>query len=744
MRNINIIMSSPVETFAFQAEINQLMSLIINTFYSNKDIFLRELISNSSDALDKIRHNSLVDKTVLDSHSELTIKIIPDKANKTLTILDSGIGMTKSDMITNLGTIAQSGTKGFMEAMKSQGDINMIGQFGVGFYSAYLVAERVVVTSKNNDDEQYVWESNAGGSFTIKKDDSGVDLGRGTKITCYLKEDQLDYLEESRIKELVKKHSEFINYPISLYVEKTVSKEVELEEGEGEGKEGEAPCEKCDPEIEEVKDEDLANIEKMTEAETEAETEAKAETKKTKTVEEVVSEYVLLNKQKPIWSKKPDTVSKEEYASFYKSLTNDWEDHLAVKHFSVEGQLEFTGLLFVPKRAPFDLFEPNTKKNGHIKLYVRRVFITDDCEELIPEWLKFVRGVVDSEDLPLNISREMLQQNKILKVIKKNIVKKCLDLFAEIKANDEDYAKFYEQFSKNIKLGIHEDSSNREKLSELLMFHSTKSGQKMVSLSDYVANMPSSQTQIYYITGESLKAVVNSPFIEQCKMRNLEVLFMIDPIDEYCVQQLKEYQGKSLVCVTKEGLTFERSEDDKQKWEACVNEFKPLTEKIKEILGPNVEKVVLSQRVVNSPCVLVTGDYGWTANMERIMKAQALRDTNNSYMMSKKIMEINPHHSIIKSLKERIKSADNEPMIRDLVSLLYESSLISSGFSIEEPGTFVNRINNMIKLGLSLDDDDEKTVDAKEDCKEDAKEGEVKKEDVNANEDTETHMEELD
>ena len=752
LRSIIIIMSSPVETFAFQAEINQLMSLIINTFYSNKDIFLRELISNSSDALDKIRHHSLVDKSVLDTHSELTIQIIPDKANKTLTILDTGIGMTKSDMITNLGTIAQSGTKGFMEAMKSQGDINMIGQFGVGFYSAYLVAERVVVTSKNNDDDQYVWESNAGGSFTVTKDDTGVALGRGTKITCYLKEDQLDYLEENRIKELVKKHSEFINYPISLYVEKTVSKEVEEDEDEedtkdkedeGEGEEG--ACEKCEtdePEIEEVKDEDLANIEKMTEA--------KAKAKKTKTVEEVVSEYVLLNKQKPIWSKKPETVSSEEYASFYKSLTNDWEEHLAVKHFSVEGQLEFTGLLFVPKRAPFDLFEPNTKKHGHIKLYVRRVFISDDCEDLIPEWLKFVRGVVDSEDLPLNISREMLQQNKILKVIKKNIVKKCLDLFAELKNNSEseDYTKFYEQFSKNIKLGIHEDSSNREKLSELLMFHSTKSGQKMVSLSDYVANMSSSQTQIYYITGESLKSVVNSPFIEKCKMRNLEVLFMIDPIDEYCVQQLKEYQGKSLVCVTKEGLTFNFDEDEKQKWETCVNDFKPLTEKIKEILGQNVEKVVLSQRVVNSPCVLVTGDYGWTANMERIMKAQALRDTNNSYMMSKKIMEINPNHSIIKSLKERVKSANNEPMIRDLVSLLYESSLISSGFSIEEPATFVNRINNMIKLGLSLDDDDEKSVDTKEDCKEDAKadakEEEVKEEDVNVDEDAESHMEELD
>ena len=728
-------MSSPVETFAFQAEINQLMSLIINTFYSNKDIFLRELISNSSDALDKIRHHSLVDKSVLDTHNELQIQIIPDKANKTLTILDTGIGMTKSDMITNLGTIAQSGTKGFMEAMKSQGDINMIGQFGVGFYSAYLVAERVVVTSKNNDDEQYVWESNAGGSFTVTKDDTGVALGRGTKITCYLKDDQLDYLEESRIKELVKKHSEFINYPISLFVEKTVSKEVEEEEEGDEGGEDEGACEKCEtdePEIEEVKDEDLANIERM------------AKEKKTKTVEEVVTEYVLLNKQKPIWSKKPESVSSEEYASFYKSLTNDWEEHLAVKHFSVEGQLEFTGLLFVPKRAPFDLFEPNTKKNGHIKLYVRRVFISDECEDLIPEWLKFVRGVVDSEDLPLNISREMLQQNKILKVIKKNIVKKCLELFAELKDNEEDYAKFYEQFSKNIKLGIHEDASNREKLSDLLMFHSTKSGSKMVSLKDYVANMPSSQTQIYYITGESLKSVVNSPFIEKCKMRNLEVLFMIDPIDEYCVQQLKEYEGKSLVCVTKEGLTFDVDEDEKQKWETCVNDFKPLTEKIKEILGPNVEKVVLSQRVVNSPCVLVTGDYGWTANMERIMKAQALRDSNNSYMMSKKIMEINPYHSIIKSLKERVKSPDNEAMIRDLVSLLYESSLISSGFSIEEPATFVNRINNMIKLGLSLDDDDEKSVDTKEDTKDDAKEDEVKEEDVKEEEDTETHMEELD
>jgi molecular chaperone HtpG len=720
-------MSSPLETFAFQAEINQLMSLIINTFYSNKDIFLRELISNSSDALDKIRHHSLSDKSVLDSHSELTIQIIPDKANKTLTILDTGVGMTKSDMITNLGTIAQSGTKGFMEAMKTQGDVNMIGQFGVGFYSAYLVADRVVVTSKNNDDEQYVWESNAGGSFTVKKDDSGQDLGRGTKIVCYLKEDQLDYLEESRIKELVKKHSEFINYPISLYVEKTVSKEVEEEVSDAKEDEDKDVGEEVsdEPKIDEISDEDLAN-----------------KVKNTKTIEEVVSEYVLLNKQKPVWTKKPDSVSKDEYASFYKSLTNDWEDHLAVKHFNVEGQLEFTGLLFIPKRAPFDLFEPNTKKQGHIKLYVRRVFISDECEDLIPEWLRFVRGVVDSEDLPLNISREMLQQNKILKVIKKNIVKKCLELFSEIKDNSEDYAQFYEQFNKNIKLGIHEDSSNRDKLSELLMFHSTKSGQNMVFLKDYVVNMPSNQKQIYYITGQSLKSVVNSPFIEKCKRRNFEVLFMVDPIDEYCIQQLREYQGNQLVCVTKESLKFEYDDNEKKQWEDCVNEFKPLTEKIKEILGPNVEKVVLSERVVDSPCVLVTTDYGWTANMERIMKAQALRDNNtSSVMMSKKIMEINPHHGIIKSLKDRINLATNEHMIKDLVNLLYESSLISSGFSIEEPATFVNRINNMIKIGLSIEDDEVDIM--KEECAKE-EDGEEKEDSEEKDGEEKENMEDID
>ena len=672
---------SQEETFAFSADINQLMSLIINTFYSNKDIFLRELISNSSDALDKIRFNSIIDDTHLDKDDTLEIRIIPDLEKNTLTIVDTGIGMTKTDLINNLGTIAKSGTKSFMENVSANHDLSLIGQFGVGFYSAYLVADKVVVTTKHNDDDHYTWCSTASGKFTITKDNV-QSLTRGTQIVLHMKDDMKDYLQESKIRDLIKKHSEFTDFPIKLMIDKEIESEI-------------------------TDDEETEQIDE----------------KKTKTVKEITHEFENLNNQSPIWMKNPNDVTQQEYQDFYKSISNDWQDHLAVKHFSVEGQLEFRSILYIPKSPPFEMTTEKNKNN--VKLYVRKVFIMES-DNLLPEWLNFIKGVVDSQDLPLNISREILQQNKILTIIKKNLVKKTIELFNNLQENEEQYKLFYDSFSKNIKLGIYEDTSNRNKLTNLLRFYSTKNNTNYTSFKQYISNMKEKQNNIYYITGYNIEILSLSPLLEKFQNKDIEVLYMVDPIDEYMLQQLKDFEGITLKNISTENIDI-NTEEEKQEFENQVKDTIQLCSTIKEVLGNQIEKVVVSQRLKDSPCVIVSGQYGLTANMERILKAQTLGNSMNDYMRPTKIFEINPTNKIIQNLNKKIKTQQNEKVYKDLIWLLYDVSVITSGFSLEKPNAFGNKIHKLINLGLSIDDEEEQKQEDQE--KEDQEQNQEQQED---------------
>ncbi|KAG9442636.1 hypothetical protein H6P81_018490 [Aristolochia fimbriata] len=698
---------SSAEKFEFQAEVSRLMDIIINSLYSNKDIFLRELISNASDALDKIRFLSLTDKEVLGEgeNTRLEIQIKLDKEKKILSIRDRGIGMTKEDLIKNLGTIAKSGTSAFVEKMQAGGDLSLIGQFGVGFYSVYLVADYVEVISKHNEDIQYVWESKADGAFAISEDTWNEPLGRGTEIRLHLRDEASEYLEEDKLKDLVKKYSEFINFPISLWASKEVESEVPAEEDESNEEEAsETPSEE-----EEVDEEDG---------------EKKAKTKK---VKETIYDWEVLNDMKAIWLRSSKEVTDEEYKSFYHSLAKDFsvEKPMAWSHFTAEGDVEFKAILFVPPQAPPDLYESyyNTNK-ANLKLYVRRVFISDEFDELLPKYLSFLKGLVDSDTLPLNVSREMLQQHSSLKTIKKKLIRKALDMIRRIADEDPDeyytgdniaelsdevllkrgsYAKFWNEFGKSIKLGIIEDATNRNRLAKLLRFESTKSKGKLTSLDQYISRMKLGQKDIFYITGTSKEQLEKSPFLERLTKKDYEVIFFTDPVDEYLMQYLMDYEDKKFQNVSKEGLKLGKDSKIKELKES----FKELTNWWKDVLSnQNVDSVKISNRLDNTPCVVVTSKYGWSANMERIMQAQTLSDANKQgYMRGKRVLEINHRHPIIKELRERVANDPQDEGLKQTARLIYQTALMESGFLPNDPKDFAAQIYDTVKSSMDISPD---------------------------------------
>ncbi|XP_073118951.1 endoplasmin homolog isoform X2 [Henckelia pumila] len=699
------------EKFQFQAEVSRLMDIIINSLYSNKDIFLRELISNASDALDKIRFLSLTDKEILGEgdDTKLEIQITLDKEKKTISIRDRGIGMTKEDLIKNLGTIAKSGTSAFVEKMQTSGDLNLIGQFGVGFYSVYLVADYVEVISKHNDDKQHVWESKADGAFAISEDIWNEPLGRGTEIRLHLRDEAQEYLDENKLKELVKRYSEFINFPIHLWASKEVEEELPADEDESSDEE----------ETSESKSEDEGE-------EDDAEKEEDEKKPKTKKVKKTTYEWELLNDMKAVWLRNPKEVTDEEYEKFYHSLAKDFSEEkpLAWSHFNAEGDVEFRAVLFVPPKAPQDLYESyyNSKKSN-LKLYVRRVFISDEFDDLLPKYLNFLKGLVDSDTLPLNVSREMLQQHSSLKTIKKKLIRKALDMIRKLAEEDPDesdkkkdveesddsnekkgqYAKFWNEFGKSIKLGIIEDATNRNRLAKLLRFETTKSDGKLTSLDQYISRMRSGQKDIFYITGTSKEQLEKSPFLERLTKKNYEVIFFTDPVDEYLMQYLMDYEDKKFQNVSKEGLKIGKDSKDKELKES----FKDLTKWWKGALASeNVDDVKISNRLADSPCVVVTSKYGWSSNMERIMQSQTLSDANKqAYMRGKRVLEINPRHPIIKELRELVVKDPEDESVKQTAQLVYQTALMESGFILNDPKDFASRIYSSVKNSLKISPD---------------------------------------
>lgn len=716
------------------------MEIIINSLYSNKDIFLRELISNASDALDKLRFLALTDPSILgegdEAKQEIQIKLDADK--RILSIRDTGIGMTKEDLIKNLGTIAKSGTSAFLEKMQKGADLNLIGQFGVGFYSVYLVADYVEVRSKHNDDKQWVWASKADGKFEVFEDEVGEPLGRGTEILIHVKEEASEYTTETKLKELVKRYSEFINFPIYLWSSKEVSSEVPADDVE----------EETDEAVEEDEEKTVETTEEEVEEteETEESEEDDEEAPKTKTVTETKWDWELLNDNKALWLRNPKDITEEEYVKFYEAFSKEYapEKPLSWSHFSAEGDVEFKSILYIPAKAPDNFLDNYYSNKAGLKLYVRRVFISDEFDELLPKYLNFLRGIVDSDTLPLNVSREMLQAHASLKTIKKKLVRKALDMIRKLAEEDEEakskekedgaveaegegkFEKFWNEFGKALKLGVIEDSSNRVRLAKLLRFKSSKSGEKLISLDEYVERMKDGQKQIYYLTGQTEEQLKKSPFLEKLLKKGYEVLFLTDAIDEYLMQNLTEYEDRKFQNASKEDLKI-GSKKDKGKEKELKETFKDLTRWWKEELtAQEVENVRVSSRLAETPCVVVTSKYGWSANMERIMKAQALSDSSKqSYMKGRRTLEINPRHPIVKELKSLVEKDPKDPEAVQAAKILYEAALLESGFVLDEPGDFAKRIHSALKTNLKIDplaevEEEDEETDTVETAKEEA------------------------
>ncbi|KAB0795257.1 hypothetical protein PPYR_12096 [Photinus pyralis] len=688
------------EKFTFQAEVNRMMKLIINSLYRNKEIFLRELISNASDALDKIRLLSLTDKSALDATAELNIRIKADKEAGMLHITDTGIGMTRQDLVNNLGTIAKSGTAEFLNKMQDASaaqDLNdMIGQFGVGFYSAFLVADRVIVTTKHNDDKQYIWESDAS-SFSIVEDPRGNTLPRGTTVSLELKPESKDFLEHDTVKTLIKKYSQFINFPIYLWTSHTTKVDEPIEDEE-----------KADEQVDEITEDEAA-----------VEDEKEEEKPKTKQVEKTVWDWELLNDSKPIWTRKPAEVEEKEYNEFYTSLTKDTKEPLAKVHFVAEGEVTFKSLLYVPSSQPSESFNKYGTKTDNIKLYVRRVFITDEFNDMMPSYLSFIQGIVDSDDLPLNVSRETLQQHKLIKVIKKKLIRKVLDMLKKVP--EEEYEKFWKEYSTNIKLGIIEDPSNRTRLAKLLRFFSSN-GEDMTSLSNYMKRMKPKQERIYYMCGTSKDEVRNSPFVERLLRKGYEVLYLVEAVDEYAITAIPDFEGKKFQNVAKEGFSLTDAEGTKKQYEQLKTSFEPLTKWLGDnALKDQIARATVSERLSDSPCALVAGIFGWTGNMERLATSNAHQKSDDvqraHYLNQKKTLEINPRHPVMKELLRRVNDDPNDPTAKDMAVMLFRTATLRSGYMLRDTVDFAKSIEGMMRktLGVSPDEQIEEEEDLPED-----------------------------